>query len=163
MQVFRLVESDAERFRALRLKALQECPDAFTSSYAHDHIQPLDWYREMLREQAIFAYGDSVQLLAMAGLHVAKRQEKIVHKGLLWGVYADASLRGKGVMRMLLEQLMAHAQASGLELLQLGVGTYNTGAIKLYQSLGFVEYGVEKHALKMGERYIDEILMVREF
>ena len=36
-------------------------------------------------------------------------------------------------------------------------------ARRLYASLGFIEYGLEKNALKVGDRYLDDVLMVRSF
>jgi RimJ/RimL family protein N-acetyltransferase len=38
----------------------------------------------------------------------------------------------------------------------------NREARRLYAGLGFVEYGVEKKALKHNGRYYDEILMAKE-
>jgi RimJ/RimL family protein N-acetyltransferase len=37
----------------------------------------------------------------------------------------------------------------------------NGDARRLYGTLGFVEYGYEKRALKQDERYYDEVLMVK--
>jgi ribosomal protein S18 acetylase RimI-like enzyme len=51
----------------------------------------------------------------------------------------------------------------GLERLLLHVVTTNTTAIGLYRSLGFITYGIERHALKLGHRHIDEELMTLTF
>ena len=37
----------------------------------------------------------------------------------------------------------------------------NEQARRLYESEGFTAYGMEPHALKQDQRYLDEILMVR--
>jgi hypothetical protein len=37
----------------------------------------------------------------------------------------------------------------------------NEAARRLYAGLGFVEYGIEKNALKDGGRYYDEVLMAK--
>jgi RimJ/RimL family protein N-acetyltransferase len=42
------------------------------------------------------------------------------------------------------------------------VVTGNEAALRLYAGLGFVQYGLEKKALKQGGRYYDEILMAKD-
>ena len=62
---------------------------------------------------------------------------------------------------MLMQELIRHSTAiSGLEQLYLGVVTTNVVARHLYLSLGFRIYGVEPHALKLDEQYLDEELVV---
>jgi RimJ/RimL family protein N-acetyltransferase len=45
---------------------------------------------------------------------------------------------------------------------QLTVVAGNETARRLYAGLGFEEYGLEKKALKLGDRYFDEILMAKD-
>ena len=49
-----------------------------------------------------------------------------------------------------------------VEILQLDVVSENEAARRLYASLGFVEYGIERKALKQGGRYYDEVLMAKD-
>ena len=49
-----------------------------------------------------------------------------------------------------------------VELIQLTVVSENEAARRLYADLGFVEYGIERNALKQGGRYYDEILMAKD-
>jgi RimJ/RimL family protein N-acetyltransferase len=51
----------------------------------------------------------------------------------------------------------------GLEQVALAVSRQNVGAKALYESLGFEVYGCEKRALKVGDEYVDEELMVLYF
>jgi RimJ/RimL family protein N-acetyltransferase len=46
-------------------------------------------------------------------------------------------------------------------MVQLTVVSENEAARRLYGALGFVEYGLEKRALKQDGRYYDEVLMVK--
>jgi ribosomal protein S18 acetylase RimI-like enzyme len=54
-----------------------------------------------------------------------------------------------------------------LKELELIVGKLESGdtplqqAIELYEKLGFEKYGTEIHAMKIGEKYIDEDMMVK--
>jgi ribosomal protein S18 acetylase RimI-like enzyme len=45
------------------------------------------------------------------------------------------------------------------ELIQLCVVSENEAARKLYSGLGFLEYGLERNALKQDGRYYDQVLM----
>jgi RimJ/RimL family protein N-acetyltransferase len=44
----------------------------------------------------------------------------------------------------------------GLEQVSLSVSVPQAAARRLYSALGFEVYGYEKHALKVGETYVDE-------
>jgi ribosomal protein S18 acetylase RimI-like enzyme len=56
----------------------------------------------------------------------------------------------------------AHARQH-VELLQLFVVADNMPARRLYASLGFVEYGIERHATKYHGEYHDDVLMALPF
>ena len=45
--------------------------------------------------------------------------------------------------------------------MKLAVVADNVVARRLYASLGFTEYGIEMHSLKVEGRYLDEVLMVK--
>jgi len=51
----------------------------------------------------------------------------------------------------------------GMEQVALAVSSQNAGAKSLYESLGFEVYGCERRALKIGDAYVDEELMVLYF
>jgi ribosomal protein S18 acetylase RimI-like enzyme len=79
-------------------------------------------------------------------------------------MHVAAEMRRRGVGRALLLEACARArQVEGLEQLHLTVATTNAAARHLYRSVGFRPYGVEPHALKLGDRYWDEELMVLQW
>jgi RimJ/RimL family protein N-acetyltransferase len=47
-------------------------------------------------------------------------------------------------------------------LVQLTVVRENEEARRLYASMGFLEYGIEKNGLKQNGRYYDEVLMAKD-
>ena len=59
------------------------------------------------------------------------------------------------------ELLRLAALQPGLEQVHLCVVTTNEAALKLYRSCGFVIYGQDPAALKIGDTRHDEFLMVR--
>jgi ribosomal protein S18 acetylase RimI-like enzyme len=76
-------------------------------------------------------------------------------------MYVRPQARGAGVGRQLVEAIIDLARQH-VELIQLAVVKENERARRLYAGLGFVEYGIEIHALKQGGRYYDEILMAKD-
>jgi ribosomal protein S18 acetylase RimI-like enzyme len=155
----RLDPSDAEDYRAIRLKALQTAPEAFGSVYAAEAARPTADFAERLASSAVFgAYRDG-RIVGMAGF----KQEtgpRDSHKGFVWGFFVEPEARGQGVGAALMNALIAHARDI-VEQLTLAVVSSNAGAIALYESFGFRSYGVEPRALKSPDGYADEVLMVR--
>ena len=79
------------------------------------------------------------------------------HKGMVWGMYVAPEARGQGLARGLMQALISRAAGlPDLEQLVIGVVTTNQAARRLYASLGFISYGLESEALKIGDRYLDE-------
>ena len=62
--------------------------------------------------------------------------------------------------RRLIEAVLEHARGE-VEQVNLVVERGNMNARRLYTSLGFIEYGLEKNALKIGDRYFDDVLMAK--
>ena len=160
IQIRRLLpDADTAAFRAIRLEALQSEPDAFGSTFAAENARPLEAFAERLASSAVFGAFDGTELVGIAGLRI-QEGTKDAHKALLWGMYVRPVARKSGVGRRLIEALVDFARGR-VEQIQLSVVTTAESARRLYTRLGFVEYGLEKNALKQGGRYFDEILMVK--
>jgi ribosomal protein S18 acetylase RimI-like enzyme len=156
----RLAPADAALFREIRLESLQSNPEAFASTFEAENILPLAWFSDRLGDSNVFGAFHGSALVGVAGLFIGEGQKK-AHKGLLWGMYVRPGSRGAGIGRRLVETVIDFA-THRVELIQLAVIRDNENARRLYASLGFVEYGIEKHALKQGGRYYDEVLMAKD-
>jgi RimJ/RimL family protein N-acetyltransferase len=61
---------------------------------------------------------------------------------------------------MLAQMLDRVRSYPGLEQVSLSVSVRQEAARRLYSALGFEVYGYERHALKVGDTYVDEEHMV---
>ena len=76
-------------------------------------------------------------------------------------MYVRPSARKAAVGRRLVETIIEFARHR-VELIQLAVVSDNEEARRLYERLGFLEYGIEKKALKQDGHYYDEVLMAKD-
>ncbi|CAA9211657.1 MAG: hypothetical protein AVDCRST_MAG93-47 [uncultured Chloroflexia bacterium] len=164
MHIRMLNVTDAAAFRALRLRALQDHPEAFAMSVEEEQSQPLEAAAERLRgmsdEEFIACAFIDAQLAGMAGFRRFK-SPKIRHKAHVWGMYVAPEARGRQVGRALLDEVIQRARAlPGLEDVALAVTVGNDSARRLYLAAGFVPYCVEPRFLKIGDRYWDIEWMV---
>ena len=150
IEVRRLTPADASAYRALRLRALWEFPQAFTSSHADDEKLPLEATEKRLNSShrrfwGAFLDGD---LVGMVGLDRETRP-KNQHKATVVGLYVAHEQMGCGIGRALLEALVEDARAWGLELLVLTVTHAESSARRLYERCGFRSFGIEPRAIKV--------------
>jgi ribosomal protein S18 acetylase RimI-like enzyme len=165
MQLRPLDENDAEAFWRLRLRGFKEEPESFGTSYEEATERPLeDVARELRREgeraDDVVIGAFAPELVGHAGL-LRERRKKRHHRATLWGMYVAREARGQGVGRALVAEIVRHARLlDGLEQIALTVIAENAQACRLYESLGFRVYGHSTRALHVGERFLDEKLML---
>ena len=164
-----LNENDARDFQELRLKGLQEHPEAFASSYEREIAYSMDFVAERLRRTAEspnnFTLGAFRQeeLLGLVGFY-RKTGEKEEHRGHIWGMYVRSDEQGKGIGKALLADAVDRAKAlPGLGQIELCVVTLNKQARNLYASLCFASCGIDPRALFVDGEYLDEERMVLIF
>ncbi|WP_432779026.1 GNAT family N-acetyltransferase [Burkholderia gladioli pv. alliicola] len=158
-EIVRLGPSRAEDYRAIRLAALQADPGAFGSTYEVEAARGLDHFVARLAGMAVFgAYRDG-EIVGMAGLR-REPGPRERHKGVLWGVFVEARVRGLGVGRALLDAVLAEA-AEELAQLTLAVAGADQRVRDWYVRAGFEVYGVEPRALSVPGGFVDTVLMVR--
>jgi ribosomal protein S18 acetylase RimI-like enzyme len=149
---------DAAAFRGLRLEALERHPCAFAAAHDEESGQSAAEIAERLARQAVFGGFVDGALVGVAGF-AAPALAKKMHKGVLWGVYVSERRRGHGLGHRLVARVIEHARDRVAQL-HAAVVAGNAVACRLYRDLGFVTYGIEPRALKVGERYFDQELMV---
>lgn len=164
MLVRRLTVGDAPAYRALRLRAFHDHPEAFTSSYEEEARKPLSYSEQRLGVTSpAWYWGAFVPdphsavglLVGSVGLEREQRL-KNRHKAGVIGMYVTPEEARRGVGRALLDMLLAAARSTDLELLVLTVTRGNQGAEQLYLDAGFASYGMEPGAIKLGQQRFDK-------
>lgn len=159
-----LDEPDARLYQELRLSALKSNPEAFGSTYEREVKFSLETVIERMKPTndkfVLGAFDNSGTLVGIVAF-VRENGLKTVHKGNVFGMYVAPNVRGNGLGKSLLLELIAKAKIfTGLEQINLAVISDNEIAKRLYKSLGFEVYGVEHNALKYNGQYFDEDFMV---
>lgn len=106
------------------------------------------------------AYIDGV-IVATAGISPVGRFEKLRHRAE-FGISVERAYWGRGIGRALTDACIECAVSAGFTQLELEVVADNEGAISLYESVGFVEYGRNPKGFKPRSGTWQElVLMIR--
>jgi ribosomal protein S18 acetylase RimI-like enzyme len=158
-----LTPDDARAFWQIRLQALDCDPQAFGESADEHRATSVETVATRLAAAApdnfvLGAFLDG-QLVGTVGFFrnpTLKRK----HKGRVWGMYVADFARGQGIGKALLAALIERAkQLPDLDAILLSVAPSQVAAQKLYTTLGFESYGLERAALRVGDQLIDEHYM----
>lgn len=159
-------ETDAPAFRELRLEALRSHPEVFSADYAMNEQAPSTFWSERLSQninsaqQALYFAAADGDLVGMSGIRRGD-SPKTCHDALIWGVYVRPGWRGRRLAERLLGMCVAWAQEHEVHLIKLAVVATNIAAIRTYARNGFTVYGVDPQAIRLEDRYYDELLMVK--
>ena len=165
MLVTALAESHVQAYRGLMLEAYEHAADAFTSTAQEREAEPLSWWLERVGSEAgpARSFGawhrdDLVGAVALA----FSAKPKTRHAALVLGMYVRPPHRGRGVGRQLLQVAIAAAAARPeLRVLTLTLTEGNLPAQRLYESLGFVAWGVEPLAIRTPSGYRGKVHMTK--
>lgn len=164
MEIRLLNENDAASYWELRLEALKNHPEAFGSSYEEAVLRenPVESVKRNFSNPDNFTFGafEGDSLIGMVTL-LRESIQKMQHRGNIYAMYVQQQYGGRGIGTALMKAAIQQARSlNGLEQLNLAVVTSNDSANQLYRKLGFIVFGTEKHALKIGDSYVDEHHMV---
>lgn len=151
---------EAPQFRAIRLRSLKDHPEAYHSTYK-EWDGPLWTFVQRIEENRLVGAFHENTLVGIVLLALqARKSAQTRHKCEFWSVYLAPEHRGRGLARRMLERAIEEARSLGFEAAVLTVNAENAGAKALYESLGFVVYGLERRAVRRADgRYGDDVLM----
>lgn len=158
VSIRRLTPEDAPEYRALRLRAFKDHPDAFTSSYEEEVLKPVAASAKRLASDSSGIFWGAFEGGVMTGMVGLDHEPRIKnrHKAVVIGMYVVPEFAGRGLGRDLLATLLYYARNSSLELLVLTVTKGNDSAERLYLKAGFKSFGIEPHAIKVHNQYFDK-------
>ncbi len=164
MDVRVLSPTDAAGYRDLRLRALREHPEAFTSSYEEEATRSIDTTKTWLSPKSGNAFWGAFLSEVLVGMVGLDREQRIKnrHKAALIGMYVAPEAGRRGMGRALVDALLAEARATGIELLALTVTQGNEAARVLYARCGFQTFGIEPDAVQVaGTSYAKEHMYLK--
>jgi ribosomal protein S18 acetylase RimI-like enzyme len=142
IEIVALTEASWADYRALRLRALQEEPQAFGQSYDGACAHPNELWQHRLRDARdgtswlVFAR-QAGRLVGMVGAFRTD-DDRRSGRATVVGTYVEATVRGRGVGRRLLEALLERlADDESVEVARLGVNQDQEAAVRLYAGAGF--------------------------
>jgi GNAT superfamily N-acetyltransferase len=152
LSIHPLAPSEWRVYRDLRLQALRDSPDAFSSRYEHEDARDdSDWAARIsaavtsTSAQVLIAY----QHTQPCGLVWCKSLDAEPPVVELFQMWVAPSSRGTGAGRALLDAATAWAVSRGAQRVCLGVTLADSPAMQLYQSSGFRPVG-EPEPLRQG-------------
>ena len=114
---------------------------------------------ESLREVEIVAVVDG-KITGTAGIDEVGKQFKASHRAD-FGISIEKEYWGLGIGKALTQACIECAKRAGYEQMELNVVSANEPAIRLYQSVGFQEYGRNPKGFRTKEGGYQELVYMR--
>lgn len=145
MEIRRIRGDEWGELRDLRLRALQDAPDAFGSTFEEESVridaQWMEWAAALADGGSSFG-AVAVDDGAWAGMAVGEPHRDHAGEAGLFAMWVAPHARGAGVGRDLVERVVSWASSQGFPVLRLLVTQTNEGATRLYERCGFADEGV---------------------
>jgi ribosomal protein S18 acetylase RimI-like enzyme len=150
-----LVQDDAQQYRALRLASLRDFQFAHGPDYEEALAKTLAWHAQRLAKPDYHWFG-AFDGPALVGAICLRLQEgrRLRHSASLNSLMVPSSHQRAGIGRLLSVHLIGHARSLGhIRQITLEVNESNVPARRLYDSLGFRQFGLEPDAILHEGRY----------
>ena len=137
-----LDESDWEAYRAARLTALKDSPDAFVATYADESGHAEDRWRDRMRRSLRLLAEHDGQVAGVAS--VGRASDGSQDRAELFALWVARQARGTGVATALVTAAAKAARATGDSHLMYWVGTDNGRAVAFASGFGFRPTGLRR-------------------
>ncbi|RZA29210.1 MAG: GNAT family N-acetyltransferase [Lysobacteraceae bacterium] len=156
--VRRLLPDEWQAYRALRLRALADAPDAFGSTLVAEQGLPDETWATRVAKSAVS--GIDCALVAeqgglLVGLLWAKEDAQEAGRVNLFQMWVAQEARGRGVAASLLDAALGWIRERGTRVVHLGVNNANGGAVRLYERAGFRAIG-EPYLMREGAPHMEQ-------
>ena len=117
------------------------------------------WDAKHLADQRVVAVSEG-RVVGWAALGAVS--DRCVYAGVAEGsVYVAAAVRGRGVGRALLEELIRRSEAAGIWTIQTGIFPENEASIRLHERVGFRVVGVRRRLGQLEGTWRDVMFLER--
>lgn len=154
----RLTPADGARLRAIRLRSLQDAPEAFATTWEEAAGWSLEIWDRHLTERPTFvatARGSDYGLVRGA------RHEQVKDTAYIISMWVAPEARRQGTGSALVDAIVEWARAQGVMRVFLDVGELNAPAIALYTRKGFVPTG-QRSTLPPPRDHVRQIQLVKD-
>ena len=154
--------SEWREYRTIRLRALQDSPDAFGSTYEMAAQYPEENWVARLKglsdstDHPMFAVINGKPV----GLAWAKIESPDTEVAHLYQMWVDPAVRGKGIGEALMKEAIHWSKRCGTTTLRLDVTAGDRPARRLYERLGFKPVG-ELVPLRPGSDLLEQTMDLR--
>lgn len=163
ISVITLPVSEWKTYQDLRLRAIQDSPQAFLDTHEQTASFPEVKWRQRLKDTAS---GKSWQFFAklnrkLVGMIGAFRSDPDVKNksATIVGLWIFPEARGKGVGRQLMEALLDELRKKkSIKTVHLSVNVEQTSAVALYKKLGFQVTGESTGVMGDGKKHTELIM-----
>jgi ribosomal protein S18 acetylase RimI-like enzyme len=131
-----LGEDEWQDYRAVRLEALRESPEAFVATAEEEEAFDEDYWRTRMRRSARLIAERDGTAVGVVSVGTAASEED-GDSGELFGLWVKPELRGSGVATRLVKSGAVLAQQRGQSRLYYWVGTENGRAVAFASGMGF--------------------------
>ena len=139
MSLVRPLQPDEwKQLREARLRALEEAPTAFGSTWAEERDRPDEWWKWSAADTAWFVAEDDGRIVGLAAGVAAGELRPHSEMVSMW---VEPGRRGSGVAQELLACVSAWARQHGEAVLALHVADGNPRAMRFYEDAGFTRIG----------------------
>lgn len=154
-----LAADEWEIFKTLRLRALQEDPEAFVASYEEEsQHSDEEWQERMSHATRIGAQqGSEWVALASVGDEDTRDDDDL---GEVYGIWVTPSLRGEGVARRLMEHAELVGRNAGYSHLAYWVNTDNGRAVAFASSIGYRPTEGRRDVVVEGQPEVEAAFMI---
>jgi GNAT superfamily N-acetyltransferase len=147
VEIRRIRAHEGDRFRDVRLRALQDAPGAFSSTFEEQRHRPTADWDEQARlrsegwQQTTFVADPGPAtgpLVGLVGGFPGADRPRVVELTSMW---VDPAVRGAGIGTRLVAAVVDWARGGGADEVELWVVDQNDPALALYRRCGFQTTG----------------------
>ena len=157
VEIVRLVPDEWSEVKRIRHRSVSEEPRAFGTTPSEAESITEETWRHRLANDLYLGVRYKGELVGIVGA-VLEKQEKVRHIGYVYSMYIAPEVRGKGLGKKLMRQLIEETkrQFPYVIKLRLNATLGNGHAISLYESLGFKRVARLRKELFVDGEYLDE-------